>query len=180
VVRAEGKEGEDLNTKWTCPACKKIEVTGPNVKELAHDHAGTVYQLSSFRKQRQAPGKITVKSLKKDAWDVFSEYIRRHYADDDGYVQCVTCQKTAHWKEMQGGHFLSRTHNIILFDERNVHPQCPYCNGPKSGNITAYQAFMLEKYGQETVDELFRLAKIQHKFSVKELGNLMAKYKEML
>jgi hypothetical protein len=169
-----------MNTKWKCRACKKVETTGPNVKELAHVHGRLIIALEPFRKQRRTAGEVTVKSMKLDAWDVFSEYIRRSYADDNGYAECVTCGTRKPWREMQAGHFISRRYTMILFDERNVHPQCPYCNGPLSGNISAYQNFMVCKYGQSIVDHLFKLAKLQHKFSIKELNDLIIKYKEKL
>jgi hypothetical protein len=75
-----------MNTRWTCRACKKVETTGPNVKELAHVHGRFIYTLTPFRKERKSPGTVTVKSLKLDAWDFFSEYIRRSYADENGNV----------------------------------------------------------------------------------------------
>lgn len=169
-----------MNVKWSCSACKKIETTGPNVKELSHVHAGKVYQLSSFKKTRKAPGVVTVKSLKSETWDIFSEYIRRRHADENGYAKCVTCGRSGHWKDMQAGHYISRQYNMTLFDERNVHPQCPYCNGPLKGNIPAYQDFMIRTYGQDVIDELFRLAKVRHKFTVRELQGIKDKYSALV
>lgn len=166
-----------MNTKWHCPACKKVETTGPNVKELSHHHGGLVYPLSSARKTRKAPG---TRAVKLCVWDVFSEYIRRKTADNNGLVSCVTCGKVKHWTELQAGHFISRRHSMTLFDERNVHPQCAYCNGPLHGNITAYQDFMVNTYGQETVDELWRLARLTHSFKPYELEGLLSKYKAAL
>jgi hypothetical protein len=167
-------------TRWTCNICKKIEKTGPNVKELAHVHGGLIYPLESTRKARKAPGLVTVKSLKAEVWDLFSEYIRRRDSDENGYIKCCTCGKSAHWKEVDAGHFISRKQNMTLYDERNSHAQCKYCNGPKQGNIIAYQDFMLNKYGQKTVDELWRLARITHEFTVRELTALKEKYKNLI
>ncbi len=55
---------------------------------------------------------------------------------------------------MHAGHFVQGRRNAVLFDERNVHPQCPGCNLYRSGNIINYYPFMLETYGQEVIDEL--------------------------
>ena len=57
---------------------------------------------------------------------------------------------------MHAGHFLPTRRLSILFDERNVHPQCSGCN-KASGNPAAYFQFMLAEYGQEVIDDLHRL-----------------------
>lgn len=167
-----------MNVKWTCTACKKIEITGPNVPTLTHVHGGTVYELQSFKKKRKSSDSVSV--LKKEAWDVFSIWIRRRAADDNGWTQCVTCGAFSHWKNYQAGHFISRRHNTILFDTRNVHVQCPRCNGMLHGNISKYQEYMIETYGQNVVDELFRLAKLKHQFKVYELKAIIEQYKALL
>ena len=34
---------------------------------------------------------------------IFSEYIRKRDADENGYVKCCTCPTVEHWKEMDCG-----------------------------------------------------------------------------
>lgn len=98
-----------------------------------------------------------LKTLKARLWKIFSEYIRLKYATPDGFVTCVTCGQSKNWKEAQAGHFLSGRNNGILFDERNVAPQCLACNVFKHGNIEEYYPWMLETYGQPIIDELRKL-----------------------
>ena len=45
------------------------------------------------------------------------------------YIACVTCGKIDHWKNQQGGHFISRTWTATKILEENIHPQCISCNG---------------------------------------------------
>ena len=40
-------------------------------------------------KKKRSRRKPTLTSVKNKAWKVFSEYIRRRHADDDGGVRCV-------------------------------------------------------------------------------------------
>lgn len=92
--------------------------------------------------------------LKKELDAIFSQYIRLKYADDSGMVKCVTCGAVRHWKEMQAGHYISRQHLAVRFDEDNVFPQDVSCNVFRGGNYTAYALFMLDKYGEEKLQWL--------------------------
>jgi hypothetical protein len=171
-----------MNITWTCSyvGCKHKEKTSPCVQTLFHVHNGQEYPLAPFKKIRKTFNSNSIKTLKKEAWDLFSEYIRRKYADENGHgcCFCVTCGKVFKWQEIQAGHYISRSKTMILFDERNVHPQCAYCNGVMHGEPVRYHQFMLDKYGQEVIDELWRLAKLTHKFKPYELKNLINKYSE--
>ncbi|MEE9118755.1 MAG: recombination protein NinG, partial [Calditrichia bacterium] len=85
----------------------------------------------------------TLGRLKKDLWKLFSLYIRKKYADDNGYVSCVTCGLTKHYTQMQAGHFIPRAQgNATYFEETNVHPQDYRCNINLGGNGPEYYAFM--------------------------------------
>lgn len=170
-----------MNISWTCSVCKKIEKTSSRVNSVRHLHGKEEIELLPYKKQRKEKGVDTVKSLTNEAWDLFSEYIRRRDASVlDGYCKCCTCGKIDHWKNMQAGHYLSRKHKSILFDERNVHAQCPFCNGFGHGQEAAYKEFMLKKYGQKTIGTLEYLKKRPHKFTIFELQQYKKMYREKL
>lgn len=76
----------------------------------------------------------TRSALRKDADAIFSKYIRHKHADDNGYIRCYTCGKVRLVKEMQCGHFISRTKYATRFDEDNCRPQCVACNMFHEGN----------------------------------------------
>jgi hypothetical protein len=105
------------------------------------------------------PKKISAAKAKDKAWKVFSQYIRRKYADFLGYASCVTCGIRKHYKDLHAGHFIDGRNNTVLYDERLVHPQCFHCNskhpGCLSGNKVAYTVFMMKTYGY-TVEEIKR------------------------
>lgn len=100
--------------------------------------------------------KVTVKSAKKRAWKVFSEYIRQKYSVD-GKCTCITCGVTKPWREMQAGHAFASRCNNILFLEDIVRPQCYSCNVPRGGMYDEYHSWVIKQYGQDGFDRLLRL-----------------------
>ena len=107
----------------------------------------------------------TLKQWKALADKVFCEYIRQLFADQNGRVICVTCGIIKSWKEMQNGHYFARNKLGTRFHEMNCHPQCPACNVFRSGNYTAYAAFMFKKYGPEKMEWLENLSRQSPKFT---------------
>ena len=98
------------------------------------------------------------KILRDKLWDTFSIYIRKR---DE--ATCFTCDKrewdteTGEWtiKGFNAGHFI---HNVLDFDEMNIHCQCIRCNHHLSGNGVEYSRRMIKKYGLEAVEELHNRA----------------------
>ena len=73
---------------------------------------------------------------------------------------CWTCGKERLFgNDYHGGHFIPDGGNgvILRYHEDNIHPQCRRCNFFLSGNQAEYYIVMVQKYGQEFVDELFRI-----------------------
>ena len=115
--------------------------------------------------------------LKKKAWQVFSLWIRKRDCDWKGEGHCVTCGKMLTYKQGQAGHFVPGRTNSILFDERNCHLQCMGCNYFGAGKAAAkYYQFMLKKYGQKVINELYKNALINKQLSDKELNEIIEKY----
>jgi len=120
------------------------------------------------------PKKMTVGKMHKKVWKVFSEYIRRRDCDWKGYGTCITCPKHLHWKEGDAGHYISRSKKAILYDERNVNLQCKGCN--ITGEPQLYRKALIQKYGEEVVDELeSRIHEIKQ-FKVAELQLMLEEY----
>ena len=101
-------------------------------------------------------------TLKNTLWKLMSRVVRQVYANHDGYVTCVCCNRGYHWKEIDAGHFIPRARGSgVYFDWFNVHPQCKACNKPlwngEMGKIWYYE-WMLSAYGSEEIDRLKRLS----------------------
>ncbi|RKY08530.1 MAG: recombinase, partial [Planctomycetota bacterium] len=67
---------------------------------------------------------IPLNKLHNTVWDLFSQYIRLRDTQDDGYCYCCCCGLPRHWKRMDAGHFISRGHLYLRYNEKNVHAQC--------------------------------------------------------
>ena len=120
---------------------------------------------------RRKVKKNTLGYWKKLFWVEFSKYIRKR----DDY-KCFTCEGAGN----QAGHFIARSIGgmSLFFHERNVHAQCLRCNIFLSGNGAIYYRKMIERYGQESVDELFELKdRGYRKYSIEEYQELIEEYK---
>lgn len=115
---------------------------------------------------------------KKKLWRLTSEYVRRSEAlsrsremerhgqsGDPDLGECVTCGLVRPWRELQAGHFIPRAQGLATyFDLRNIHTQCYRCNINLGGNGAEYYPYMLQKYGEDTVNELRSLSRTTKKY----------------
>jgi|TARA_R110000765_G_scaffold266211_1_gene365585 hypothetical protein len=89
--------------------------------------------------------------------------VRLKAADENGMVKCWTSGESRHWKEMQGGHFISRKHQRTKIMEENIHPQTPSQNlyGMKDSlTVLHYRQVMCDFYGKNFVEWLEKEARI--------------------
>jgi 5-methylcytosine-specific restriction endonuclease McrA len=96
----------------------------------------------------------SVAKLRDEAAVLLQKLVRMKAADADGIAQCVTCGKKQHYKEMDGGHFISRRWTATKLVEENIHVQCKGCNQYASGRYDDYSLYMVDTYGIEMVREL--------------------------
>lgn len=106
---------------------------------------------------------------------IFSQYIRLSNSID-GFCTCVTCGRVYEWKKIQAGHFMSRQHYSVRWDERNVKPQCYGCNVMQQGRQYEFSKYL----GQELSNELYLLSKQTRKFTENELEEMIQEYKSRL
>jgi hypothetical protein len=120
--------------------------------------------------------KPTRSQLVKKLDTLFSQYIRKKNADKNGNCTCCTCGNVMPWKEIQAGHFMSRKHYSIRWDERNVHPQCVACNVFRYGEQYKYSIFL----GKELADLLYLQSKEVKKYTNDELQSSIEHYSKMI
>jgi hypothetical protein len=119
----------------------------------------------------------SIAALVNDAATILQRIVRMKAADSNGYASCVTCGAVRHWKEMDGGHFISRVFTAHKLTEENIHPQCKGCNGPKRGNLIPYTLYMQEMYGRDFVEELERTKGQTKKYNRVEIMEIIAELK---
>lgn len=116
---------------------------------------------------------IKTKTLAKvldDTAVLMQKYVRlKDFVSNGGFCKCVTCGKTGHWKEFDGGHFISRTYTIHKILEKNIHPQCKGCNRFGHKCHDDYSMYMIDTYGEDFVRELIDTKRISIKRDRQEL-----------
>ena len=119
----------------------------------------------------------TVKRLKRILWEkYFSPYIRIR----DKYI-CFTCGKQLDKYTSHAGHFIPRgSYSDTMYDETNIHCQCPGCNTFKHGNLREYTLKMIDKYGREKVEELKKRSQTVKRCKAEELEGLIETYKSKI
>jgi len=119
----------------------------------------------------------TVSKLKQEAATLLQRLVRMKAADENGFAECVTCGKVQHYKEMDGGHWISRA-SAHLLTEENVHPQCKGCNRFMSGCHEQYTLYMIDMYGIEKVRELADTKRQVVKYSRIDLEDIIQELKK--
>jgi hypothetical protein len=119
--------------------------------------------------------------LKKKLWKVFSEYIRRRDADENGMVKCFTCSKVDHWKNLQAGHYVPQSIALsLVFHEKNVHVQCGGCNLFRNGNPTVYAVELRKRYGENILEELQSHRVENFRYTRVDYDEMIQKYKALM
>lgn len=119
--------------------------------------------------------KKSLNKLKHELDHIFSKFIRER---DKGV--CFTCGIKKNPKEMQNGHFFSRSYLGTRFDEKNCNTQCVGCNVFKHGNMAIYSIKLIDKYGKKILKELQVKSHQQIKFTRIDYETLIEKYKSKL
>ena len=106
------------------------------------------------------PKKVKLSTLQDKADKAMSDYIRQKFAVD-GYVNCVSCGRNFHWKDVDCGHFIPKKRGAsIRWVEENVAPECRDCNRFNEAHLIGFTFWMIETYGKEMIEELKEMAKI--------------------
>lgn len=127
--------------------------------------------------------KLSVAKLKKEADKWHSKAIRYRDGEIENGVwvaECITCGVKKPITQMQCGHFVSRSKNILRYDELNTNAQCVGCNMFKAGEQYLYSKALDEKYGAGTAEELMSKRFETHKLTVEELEQIIHDSKEQV
>jgi len=103
------------------------------------------------------PKPIPKKSWKLLADRVFSEYCRLYYADENGYVKCITSGLVMkrNDKRCQCWHFVKRNKEKYRYDILNCYPQCYRDNVELEWNYPIYTLRMIDKFWKEKVEQMW-------------------------
>jgi NinG protein len=122
----------------------------------------------------------TLAKLKKRAWALLSELVRRGNAKEGGYESCYTCGAVKQWTELHAGHGIGGRTGSVLFDEELIRPQCPGCNIFRHGQYGIFAAKLIKEHGMDWWEQKLASAKQIKKWTRPELEELIESYKERL
>jgi len=119
-------------------------------------------------------------AIKNRVWKIFSEYIRRRDADQNGIASCISCGIKKPWVEFHAGHYVAKSLSLALrYHEQNVHAQCVACNLWRHGNLTSYALALKRKYGDNILEELDDIRRENEgmRISTSDYEEMIEKYK---
>lgn len=126
----------------------------------------------------------SIAKLKEVANDLCSVYVRRRDADSQGMVQCYTCPRVRHWKQMHAGHLIPGRGNSILLDATGMRPQCRECNCEGRGMPDIFMAHLQEDLGvfaaERIHDDLRFRSKKPYSYKREELEALIEWFKRKI
>ena len=126
----------------------------------------------------------TLSSAKREAWAVFSRYIRlRDCLETTGspdWGECITCDNQFEFKNLDAGHFIPGRHNGNLFSERGVHAQCRSCNRFGNGRQLEYRRQIIKLYGEGADEELEKEAGETKRYTVADLEAIKTHYQDKI
>lgn len=126
-----------------------------------------------------------VKTLKKKLWIIFSQYIRKREADHAGYVTCCDSLERKLWTETHCGHLWHNSErnaglggNELWYYENNFAPQSADGNiFNKDDAAKKYMFNVIEKYGKEEVDKMYKMKQTYRLWTEEELQEKYEYYK---
>lgn len=144
--------------------------------------AATLPRKPSYKKyQRVTPQKFSKRSSLEQSLDaVFSQYVRRRWADAQGRVKCFTCAHRGFVHSMDCGHWQKRRHRGTRWNLDNGRPQCRVCNGAYDGRFDLFRENLVAEIGQERVTNVERLSKTNVNFSDNELQEMLDELRKKL
>jgi hypothetical protein len=124
--------------------------------------------------------KKTLRALIDDVAKLLQKHVRLKAAvaaDKNGFIECVSCGKWYHWKDMQGGHWIERGKQATKIMEENIHPQCAGCNQYGMRHRThvreGYSKYMRNMYGDDFCDEMLTNSRKPKKYLRADLEDMV-------
>lgn len=131
--------------------------------------------------------KKTLRGLVDDLAKLLQKLVRLKAAvaaNQDGFIECVTCNQWKHWKEMQGGHWIERGKQATKVMEENIHPQCQGCNGfgmkYRTECTDGYSQYMRLMYGDEFCNQMIIDSNKPHKYFRPDVEDRIKEARELI
>lgn len=175
-------DGVKTPAGWFCCHAHAVEFAIAKSQAAARRKAVAARKAQEAERKRERAEhrqrKMDVKPISywiKRAQAAVNVYVR---ARDDG-MPCPCCGTTvsAQW---DASHYRpAGINSAIRFNPDNIHRCCVVCNRHKSGNLTAFRVWMVEKYGDDFVTDLDNNHETK-RYTREELESIESEYKAKL
>ena len=126
---------------------------------------------STCRKRRKRT-KSPLVQMKARIDRLMSQYIRAKNIEEDGLIQCATCETRDTYKNMQCGHFMSRRYMNTRWAYNNMLPQCKACNMFNQGRQWLMGREIDKRYGNGTAQRMHLQSRETKRWTLRELNAL--------
>lgn len=172
-----------------CKQCKKLFTPVRPLQYLCGEFECTVAyanasklrrEASEQKKERKARQEAKIKLKTRSEWlkeaqTVFNKWIRMR----DGNNPCISCNRH-HTGQYHAGHYRSiGSSGHLRFNELNCHKQCSVCNNHLSGNIMHYRRGLIEKIGEQAVEQLEADQTAKH-YTIDEIKEIKRIYQQKI
>lgn len=163
-----------------CPKCYPDFIMNTDAGKIIFYKSVLPKAKSNLKKESKAKDKAARENLKTlgqyeaEAKKSFQKFIRLR----DEHQNCISCDKP-YSDIWDGGHYKkAELYSGVIFDERNCHKQCRYCNHYLSGNEANYRNGLTTRFGEDYVLELEKkaLETRQYKYTKQELVEIKKMY----
>lgn len=170
-----------------CPKCAYAKITerASNKtyasKKAPWQYRSTIKGGSAVKSPQNKPKrkKSDLQVAKDAAWRWVSRYVRLTRSNN-GACKCYTCGAWKSIKNIDAGHFISRSYLPTLYHQNNSRPQCVKCNRYKNGLNFEFEQNLIAEIGLDRVNELKRLAKTFMKDTIEYHRGVEAEYKKLV
>jgi hypothetical protein len=120
--------------------------------------------------------------LIKECDRLLSLFVRQVDADEEGMVRCCTCPIILHWRHMQCGHFISRSHMGLRWVLQNTGPQCRNCNefSSNKGEPEKFAEYLDRTHGPGTSQQMKDMRHTEYHHTPDEIMEYIETIKIML
>ena len=136
----------------------------------------TMYYLKKKKTDKPKKRQVSQATLVKKLDKVFSQYIRLRDAFPNGTFRCISCGRIKPFDQADCGHFHSRRHLSVRFDEDNCHAEDRFCNRFSADHLIGYRENLIKKIGTQRFHLLEVKAHGTKKWSCFELEELIKYY----
>lgn len=109
---------------------------------------------------------------------VFQYYIRLRDVMPGGFGRCISCNKIKPFNHLQAGHFFSRRHFSVRWNEDNCNAECEYDNCWNGEHLLTYKENLIKKIGVQRFQMLEVASRQTRRWSDFEIKTMIKYYGE--